>query len=204
MLKPRVVKLNNKEVLVSQNQCVGYEEHLAEAYGILFLNGVIGNEFKMHNLLLALDSKLYGTLRLIITSPGGDLDSAFLLYDTIRQIKTPVETIGRYCASEAALILAAGSKRYVYPHAKVMLHLPSNYFQRDTVIPFQEMEIYQKESKKYKDRMINILQECGVKKNYDEILKDIDREYWLDSTEAIEYGLCDEILTSEVWQEWIK
>ena len=204
MLYPRIVKLNGREVLVDDGQCVGYKEHMLQEHRILFFSGQIGGEMDSHNLLMALDSLSNDPIKLIITSPGGDLDSAFLFYDTMRLVKSPIITIGRYCASAAAMFLAAGSKRYLYTHAKVMLHLPSNYFAKDTAIPVQDLEIIHRESKKYKERMIEVILECGVKKSREQLLIDIDREFWLDAKEAIEYGLADEILTPEVWQSWVK
>lgn len=203
MFYPRTVKLNDKDVLVDDTQCVDFREHL-QSHRVLFLSGIITNEFSSHNLLMAMDTQSHTPIRLVITSVGGDLDASFLLYDTMKMIKSPIETLGRYCASAAAIILAAGSKRYLLPHAKVMLHLPSSYFQKDTAVPFQEMEIYQKEAMKYKNKMVNLLRECGVKKSHDEILTDIDRNFWLEPDQAIEYGLADELMTPEIWQSWIK
>ncbi len=203
MLYSRVAIVDGKETLVDENQMVVYKEHLTK-YRILFLSGVLTGETESHNLLMALDTLSHDPIKIVITSPGGDLDSAFLFYDTMKMIQSPVITVGRYCASAAAMLLAAGSKRYLFPHAKVMLHLPSNYFAKDTAIQLQDMEIIHQETKKYKERMIDILQECGVQKGHDEILADIDRDYWLEPEGAITYGLADKIMTSEIWQEWIK
>ncbi len=203
MLYSRVAIVDGKETLVDENQMVAYKEHLTK-YRILFLSGVLTGETESHNLLMALDTLSHDPIKIVITSPGGDLDSAFLFYDTMKMIQSPVITVGRYCASAAAMLLAAGSKRYLFPHAKVMLHLPSNYFAKDTAIQLQDMEIIHQETKKYKERMIDILQECGVQKGHDEILADIDRDYWLEPEGAITYGLADKIMTSEIWQEWIK
>ncbi len=203
MLYSRVAIVDGMETLVDENQMVAYKEHLTK-YRILFLSGVLTGETESHNLLMALDTLSHDPIKIVITSPGGDLDSAFLFYDTMKMIQSPVITVGRYCASAAAMLLAAGSKRYLFPHAKVMLHLPSNYFAKDTAIQLQDMEIIHQETKKYKERMIDILQECGVQKGHDEILADIDRDYWLEPEGAITYGLADKIMTSEIWQEWIK
>lgn len=204
MLYPRIVKLDSKEVLVEDSQCVSYKEHMLQEHRVLFFSGPITGEMDSHNLLMALDSLSNDPIKLVITSPGGELDSAFLFYDTMKLVRSPIITIGRYCASAAAMFLAAGSKRYLFPHAKVMLHLPTNYFARDTAIPVQDLEIIHRESKKYKERMIEVILGCGVKKSREELLADIDREFWLEPKEAIEYGLADEILTPGVWQEWVK
>ena len=205
MLYPRTTTLNGEQVLVADNQMTAYKEHLQVQHRILFLTGILGGETESHNLLLALDSISHDPIKLVITSAGGELDSTFLFYDTMKMLQSPVEVVGRYCASAAVLLLAAGSKgkRYLFPHAKVMLHLPSNYFQKDTVISVQDMEISQNELRKYKDKMVEILRDCGVKKSREEILLDIDRDFWLEPEEACAYGLCDEIMTPQIWSHWI-
>ena len=208
MLYPRVIKLNGKETLVDESQMCEHREHMTQEHRVLFLAGLIGmrcgqcgsNELDAQNALLALDSLSHDPIKIIITSPGGDLDSTFLLLDTIKIITSPIITIGRYCASAACLILASGHERYLFPHAKVMLHLPSGQMGGDA----KDWEIQGRQMLKYKNKMVDILLECGVKKSHREILDDIDRDLWLDPAEAIEYGLADEILTSEIWGEMIK
>ena len=176
------------------------KEHMIQKHRILFLSGVITGETESHNLFMALDTLSHDPIKLVITSPGGDLDSTFLFYDTMKTIKAPVITVGRYCASAAALLLAAGSGRYLFPHAKVMLHRPWGRQEGDS----RDLEIQNQEMKKYQNYFIAALIECGVKKPHGEILKDIDRNLWLEPEEAIAYGLADEILTPEIWQSWLK
>uniref|UniRef100_A0A6H1ZR84 Putative protease n=1 Tax=viral metagenome TaxID=1070528 RepID=A0A6H1ZR84_9ZZZZ len=184
---------------ISDEQMVGSGEHLVNKHRILSLDGVFTGSMTASNYLLALDSRDKSPIKILITSPGGDLDSAFLLYDTMRLISSPVYTIGRYCASAAALILAAGSKRYLMPHAKVMLHLPSGQLMGDT----GDIDIQHEQITMYKNKVIELLLECGVKKTAPEILKDIDRNFWLEPAEAIEYGLADEILGEKTLGEWL-
>ncbi len=200
MLYPRTTKLNGKDVLVEDTQGVGMTEHMGNCHRILFLSGTITGEMELHNLLMTLDSFSHDPIRIVITSLGGDLDATFLLYDTIKLIKSPVETLGRFCASAAAIILAAGSKRYLLPNCRTMLHLPSGMMAGDS----RDFDIQHKQMESYRNKMADILIECGVKKNRGEILTDIDRDFWLDSTEAIKYGLADSIFDKETWAEWIK
>ena len=205
MLYPRTTTLNGEQVLVDENQMTAYKEHLQREHRILFLTGILSGETESHNLLMAMDSPKinpnHDPIKLVITSAGGELDSTFLFYDTMKLVQSPIEVVGRYCASAAVLLLAAGTKgkRYLYPHAKVMLHLPTGQFGGDP----KDIKIQQIEMVKYQNQILKILKECGVTKSREEILTDIDRAFWLEPEEAIEYGLADAIFTPKVWQEWL-
>ena len=195
-LYPRTIEQGTP---VNEEQMVGASEHLMNTNRVCFLSGQFVGNMDAHNYLLALDSLSKKPIKLIITSPGGDLDSAFLLYDTIRLIKSPVYTLGRYCASAAALILAAGKKRYLMPHAKVMLHLPSGQMGGDA----RDWEIQHRQMMIYKEKMVSMLQECGVKKSHEEILRDMDGDKWFEPEEAIEYGLADEVIDKKTLGGWL-
>lgn len=200
MLYPRTVELNGKDELVTNEQMVNYKEHMTQEHRTLFFSGAITGETDSRHLLLAMDSLSHDPIKLFITSPGGDLDTTFLLYDTMKSLQSPVITIGEYCASAAAILLAAGSKRYLRPHAKVMLHLPAGQMGGDA----KDWDIQHKQMEKYRNTVVDILRECGAKKSPQEILADIDRDYWMEPGEAIEYGLADEVLTKEIWRSWMK
>jgi len=205
MLYPRIAKLNGKEVLVDDTQMCAYREHMTQSHRMLFLSGIIGlkcpgcgvGETDSHNLLMALDTLSHDPIYIVITSPGGDLDSTFLFYDTMKMIQSPVITIGRYCASAAALLLTAGVKRYLFPHAKTMLHLPSTILQGDT----HDLTIAHNQMIKYQDNIIKILTDNGVKLSPEKIFSDIDRSFWLEPQEAIDYGLANEIMTPQIWRD---
>ena len=55
----------------------------------------------------------------------------------------------------------------------------------------------------YQNKVVDILMEAGVKKSRDEVLADIDREFWLNAEEAVDYGLADKVLESKTWNKWI-
>ena len=203
MIYPRIITLNGEEVLVDDSQMVGYKEHMTQEYRMLFLSGTIG-ETESHNLLMALDTLSHDPIKIVITSGGGDLDSTFLLIDTMKIIQSPIITIGRYCASAAALLLASGKERYLFPHAKVMLH-PHKIFLGETPLSDAEIDVVRQESGKYKEKMVDILIECGARKSRAGILADIEnKNFWLEPKEAIAYGIADEILSPEIWQSWLK
>jgi ATP-dependent Clp protease protease subunit len=199
MLYPRIARVGDCDLLVDETQMIGYKEHMTQEHRILYLDGVITGDSSPRQLLGALDTFSHDPIKLFITSPGGDLDTTFLFYDVMKRIKSPVITIGDYCASAAAILLAAGCERYLSPHAKVMLHLPAGQMGGDA----RDWDIQHKQMEKYRNRVVDILIECGAKKSKDEILNDIDRDYWMEPEEAIEYGLADEVLTSEIWEEWL-
>ena len=197
---PRIALVGGKEQLVSVDCLVGIQEYLSMKHHIINIEGVINMEELSPSLLLIHDSQYSCPVKLIVNSPGGDLSAIFLLYDTIKMMKAPVYTLGRYCGSGAALILAAGTRRYLAPHARMMLHLPSGQIGGDT----RDWDIYHAEMAKYKDSVVQILQECGVKRTRDDILRDIDRDIWFNPQEAIDYGLADEIMTPEIMASWLK
>ncbi len=199
MLYPRVTKCGT---LISEDQMVGHREHLAMSHRILCLMGIITEDTDCCNLLMAMDSISTEPIKLIITSPGGSLDTTFLLYDTIKMLQSPVYTLGRYCASAAALLLAVGSRRYVTPHAKTMLHLPAAFFGEE-VVAVQDLTIRAKETEKYKEEVVRLLQECGMKRSREQALIEIDRPLWLTAQETIDYGLADLIMTPEVMKDWL-
>ena len=139
---------------------------------------------------------------LYINSPGGECQAGLSIIDTINLIKCPVSTIGiGMCASAAALLLASGQKgkRYILPNSKVMIHQPWGSAQGQIT----ELEIYLNEGLKDRNTYANLLaQFCGKNKN--EVLKDIERDNYMNSTEALTYGIVDKILCKTVKKEmWI-
>lgn len=195
MLYPRIATLNGQDVLVDDAQMCKYREHMTRSHRILFFSGVISGDITPHDLMLTLDTLSHDPIYLVITSPGGDLDTTFLFYDVMKMIKSPVITIGRYCASAGALLLVAGTKRYLFPHAKVLLHLATGKSAGDV----RDWEIQHKQMQIYQNKAVDILIENGCRKSREEILKDIDRDYWLEPPEAIEYGLADGLMDARMW-----
>jgi ATP-dependent Clp protease, protease subunit len=131
-------------------------------------------------------------IHLYINCPGGDIDDTLAIYDTMRFLNCEVAT---YCvggaASGAALILAAGTKgkRYALPHAKIMIHQPWGYVGGQAT----DMRIQADEIMRVKNTMIGILAK-HTGKSGEQIAKDIERDRYMSSQEALEYGLIDEIL----------
>jgi ATP-dependent Clp protease protease subunit len=133
-------------------------------------------------------------IKFYINSPGGVVTSGMVIYDTIKLISSPVSTICMgLAASMGSILLSVGTKgkRYIYPHGEVMIHQPSlgGYYQGTSA----DLEIQALQTQKTKLLGATILAEnCG--KTVEQILKDFDRDYWMDANEAIAYGIADQIV----------
>ena len=131
-------------------------------------------------------------IRLYINSPGGVVTAGLAIYDTMQYVKAPVAT---YClgqaASMAAVILAAGArgKRVALPNARIMIHQPHGGAQGQAT----DIEIQAREVLRLRARLNEILaSHCG--RDIEEILRDTDRDKFMDADTAKRYGLVDEVL----------
>lgn len=163
----------------------------------IFLWGVVDDDSSRDivNRLLYLDSVDPGKeITFFINSPGGMVTSGMVIYDTMRMIKSPVSTVCMgLAASMGSILLSGGTKgrRFIFPSGEVMIHQPSiGGMMRGSSA---DLEIQAKQIKKTKELGAKILAEnCGQK--YEKILKDFDRDYWMDAKEAIEYGIVDSVM----------
>lgn len=145
--------------------------------------------------LLLLEADKPGTpINFYINSPGGVVTSGMVIYDTMKMITSPVHTICMgLAASMGSILLSGGEKgnRYIYPHGEVMIHQPSlgGYIRGVS----SDLEIQAKQTQRVKQIGAKILADnCG--KTVDEIMRDFDRDYWMDAEEAIKYGIADKIV----------
>ncbi len=148
------------------------------------------------NKLLLLEADKPGKeIKFFINSPGGMVTSGMVIYDTIKLISSPVSTICMgLAASMGSILLSVGAKgkRLIFPHGEVMIHQPSigGYYQATSA----DIEIQAIQMEKTKLIGAQILAEnCG--KTVEQILKDFDRDYWMDAQEAVKYGIVDKIST---------
>ena len=160
----------------------------------VFLWGQVDDDSAKHvvDRLLYLDSISHDEIQLIINSPGGYVTSGFTIYDTIFAIKSPVSTVcSGLAASMGSILLSAGAKgrRFIQPHARVMIHQPSGGARGQA----SSIEIQAREIIKTKEIGAKILSEnCG--QPLDKVMKDFDRDYWMDAAESITYGIVDGII----------
>lgn len=161
----------------------------------VFLWGPVHDESakKIVNQLLyldALDSKKEITL--YISSPGGVVISGMVIVDAMKMISSPVRTVCMgMSASMGAIILSQGEKgkREIWPSGRVMIHQPSiggAYGQAS------DLEITARQMQKTKEESAQLLADA-TGKSFDQIIKDFDRDYWLDAKESLDYGIVDKI-----------
>jgi ATP-dependent Clp protease protease subunit len=145
------------------------------------------------NRLLYLDATDPGKeITFYINSPGGIITSGMVIYDTMQMISSPVSTVCMGMAASMGSILLSGGekgKRFIYPHGEVMIHQPSGGGQGTSA----DLEIMATQILKAKQLGARILAEnCG--QDYDKVMEDFDRDYWMDATESKKYGIVDDIL----------
>jgi ATP-dependent Clp protease, protease subunit len=145
--------------------------------------------------LLLLDADQPGEeIKFYINSPGGVVTSGMVMYDTMQMIKSPVSTICMgLAASMGSILLSGGEKgrRFIFPHGEVMIHQPSlgGYFKGVSA----DLEIQAEQTRKVKEIGANILaKNCG--KTAEQILRDFDRDYWMDAEQAVQYGIVDKLI----------
>lgn len=143
--------------------------------------------------LLYLDSADSGKdISIYINSPGGSVYAGYGIYDTMQFIGSDVSTICTgIAASMAAVLLVAGQKgkRFALKHSRVMIHQPLGGAQGQA----SDIEITAREIGKVKKELYTIISDHSGKP-FDEVAKDSDRDFWMTSDEAKDYGMIDEVL----------
>jgi ATP-dependent Clp protease protease subunit len=135
-------------------------------------------------------------INLYINSPGGSITSGLAIYDTMQFVGCDISTIciGQ-AASMAAVLLAAGSKgkRYALPHSRVLLHQPLGNLGGQA----SDIDIAAKEILFVKKQLLEILARHSGQK-IEKLREDTDRDFFLRPSEAVDYGLIDQIVTRKV------
>ncbi|MBR3526162.1 MAG: ATP-dependent Clp endopeptidase proteolytic subunit ClpP [Bacteroidales bacterium] len=163
---------------------------------IIFLGCPINDEVAniIQAQLLFLDSNGYDSdISLYINSPGGSVYDGLGIYDTMQTISSDIHTICTgMAASMASVLLAAGTagKRSALTHSRVMIHQPLGGAEGQA----SDIEITAREILKLKDELYQILSD-HTGKSMDEIRRDADRDFWMTSQEALDYGMIDQIVT---------
>jgi ATP-dependent Clp protease protease subunit len=127
-----------------------------------------------------------------LNSPGGHVSSGLAIYDTMQYIKSPISTVCMgQAASMAAILLAAGKKgkRFALPHARILIHQPLGGFQGQAT----DIDIQAKEILRLKDELNRILSQL-TGKPLAKVINDTERDYFMNSEQAKEYGIIDNII----------
>ncbi|MFV1957290.1 MAG: ATP-dependent Clp endopeptidase proteolytic subunit ClpP [bacterium] len=138
-------------------------------------------------------------IHIYINSPGGSVSAGLAIYDTLRYIKSEIETIciGQ-AASMAALILAAGTvgKRMALPHARIMIHQPMGGFSGQA----SDIDIHAREIIRIKNELNEILSST-TGQPLERIETDTDRDFFMSGKQAVEYGIVDRVITTRTARE---
>ena len=145
--------------------------------------------------LLVLDSESSDPITIYINSPGGDVDGGFAIYDTVRFISAPVTMVGLgLVASAAALVLLAvpSERRVGLPNSSYLIHQPLSKMQGVTT----DVLIHANVIERLRAKLDKVIADA-TKKSVEEVSKDTERDHWLFSDEALEYGPISKIINSK-------
>lgn len=161
----------------------------------IFISGEINQELaeKVCTKLLILEELSDEPIKIFINSQGGHVESADTIHDVIKSIKPKVIMIGTgWVASAGITIYLAAEKenRYSLPNTRYMIHQPLGGFNG----PATDIGIEAKEILRVRTRINNLISEA-TNQPIEKVNKDTDRNYWLTSTEALEYGLVNKIIS---------
>lgn len=132
-------------------------------------------------------------ITLFINSPGGVITSGMCIYDTMNMISSDVSTVCMgLAASMGALLLCGGAKgkRYGWPHSRIMIHQP--LISGQIVAPAVDIKIHAQEIKKTRDELNRIIA-GATGRSIEQVERDTDRDNYMNTEEAIEYGLIDAV-----------
>jgi ATP-dependent Clp protease protease subunit len=134
-------------------------------------------------------------IKFYINSPGGSVYDAFAIYDTMQYVKCDVQTVGiGVQASAAAFLLSSGTKgkRFLLPHATVMIHQPSS----GTRGRVSDMEIDLKEGLRLK-KLLNEILAKNTSQPLKKIEIDVERDFWMSADDAKKYGVVDKVISKK-------
>ena len=169
------------------------EEALFKARTIMLTGGVDDKlARRVCERLLALAAESNDPILLVISSPGGHVESGDMIHDMIKFVGAPVKVLGSgWVASAGALIYSAAQKenRYALPNTRFLLHEPRGGVGGQA----SDVEIQVREIVRMRARLNSIFAEATGQK-LEKIVSDTDRDHWMSAEEAVEYGLVSKIV----------
>ena len=160
----------------------------------VFLWGQVDDRSAKHVIdrLMYLDSLEVKDIHLYVNSPVGYVTAGFAIYDCIKSLKSDVSTICTgFAASMGSIILSAGKKgkRFIQPHARVMIHQPSGGASGQA----SDIQITAQEIIKTKELSAKLLaKNCG--QTFEKVMKDFNRDHWMGAEESVAYGIVDKMI----------
>jgi ATP-dependent Clp protease, protease subunit len=168
-------------------------EKFLEARTVLIFGGIDDKLAKsVVEKILYLDHLKVAPIKLLISSPGGHVESGDAVHDIIRYVRSPVIAIGTgWVASAGAHIFLAADKdkRVCLPNTRFLIHQPAGGAQGRA----GDIEIAANEIVKMRKRLAHIIAD-RTGQPYDRVEQDIDKDYWMTTEEAIAYGLCSKVI----------
>lgn len=194
-LMPKVKKDTNTEEGMDIENYFDIEDFIMENnFFFCFgeINDLIVNTLINKYLYSSLGKNSHDSYKILINSPGGDIITGLALYDIFTLNKSKLNTVGLgIAASMAAVLLASGEKRVSFPNTRIMIHQPLGGVRGNVT----EIEIQAKELIYHKNN-INYLLSKLTGQSILKIEKDTTRDAYLTPIEAVEYGLIDDIISS--------
>ncbi|MFC6198652.1 ATP-dependent Clp protease proteolytic subunit [Ponticaulis profundi] len=172
------------------------EQALFKARTILLTGGIDDKQARrVCERLLALAAQSTDPILLVLSSPGGHVESGDMIHDMVKFVPAPVKILGTgWVASAGALIYSAAQKenRFCLPNTRFLLHEPRGGVGGQA----SDVEIQAREIIKMRERLNRIFAEA-TGKTLEEIKNDTDRDHWMSAQEAVDYGLVSKIVTSQ-------
>lgn len=196
-----MASINNSTIVPTVIETDGRIERAFDIYSRLLKDRIIflGSDVNDHTANLVVAQMLFlenedpkKDIKFYINSPGGSVYDAFAIYDTMQYVKCDIQTVGiGVQASAAAFLLSSGArgKRFLLPHATVMIHQPS----AGTRGKLTDMEIDLQEGIRLK-KLLNQIMAKNTGQKLSKIELDMERDKWLSANEAKTYGLVDKVL----------
>jgi len=160
----------------------------------ILLSGEINKDLAERTIrqLLLLEDMADDPIRIFIDSPGGDADAGYAIFDMIRFVRPPVWTIGMGLVASAASIVqiaAPRERRIGLPNSHYLIHQPLSGIRGVAT----DIEIHARELDKLRERINRLIAtETGV--SFEQVEKDTDRDFWMNSEEAVKYGLISRVV----------
>lgn len=189
-----MTRLDDDEPTSAQSEPNSFlEEALFNARTILLTGGIDDKQARrVCERLLALSSESDKPILLVLSSPGGHVESGDMIHDMIKFVPAPVKILGTgWCASAGALIYSAADKenRYALPNTRFLLHEPRGGVGGQAT----DVEIQAREIIKMRERLNRIFAEA-TGQPLEKIKEDTDRDFWMSAEEAVKYGLVGKIV----------